>query len=524
VTVQTPPIIHIGIDGGSFKVLDALARRGVMPEYSALVEQGGRARLRSTTPWFTVPAWISWMTGIRAERHGLIYWTATAARDYWERGGAAGRFVASTDIRYPTVFRILSNAGHRVASLNMPVTFPPPDVDGVMVPGFLAPTDSGRVAHPPGFLDRYPDYRVDLEEGPDAGPVRMRTDAQVATFARQMSAMAESRHRVLIDLLLEEFRLASVVYVGADRLSHVAWPQVEAVMRRAAETEGEKAIEAYYATIDRLLGDTRRALPHAVLLITSDHGQGPPPPRVIAPNVWLQERGWITLRAREARRAAHLLAWPGLRRRLWAVYRKLRNMPRGSAPFVDWERTDAYGIILPHCRAMGIAVRGDRQLQEQIAQALLALTDSETGEAPVRRVLFASDICDDHARSTFPELIALLKEGYGAVGSLDGPVVRSSEGGPSGYHEPDGILAAVGPGVGRGEHPEASICDIAPSLLMLCGVRPPEEMDGRVIPWLGTAGHLTDVAAEPEPVSDEGLDRGEEDRIAEHLRSLGYIE
>jgi hypothetical protein len=49
-------------------------------------------------------------------------------------------------------------------------------------------------------------------------------------------------------------------------------------------------------------------------------------------------------------------------------------------------------------------------------------------------------------------------------------------------------------------------------------------MDGRVIPWLGTAGHLTDVAAEPEPVPDEGLDRGEEDRIAERLRSLGYIE
>src|SRR5439155_20816393 len=98
VTTGGARVIHFGLDGGSFGVLDRLASRGVMPEYGQVLRKGGWAVLRSTTPWFTVPGWVTWMTGVPPERHGLIYWTSTSARDYWERGGSSRRFVASSDI------------------------------------------------------------------------------------------------------------------------------------------------------------------------------------------------------------------------------------------------------------------------------------------------------------------------------------------------------------------------------------------------------------------------------------------
>jgi predicted AlkP superfamily phosphohydrolase/phosphomutase len=465
------------------------------------------------------------MTGVKAERHGLIYWTATAARDFWSRRDSGGVVVALTDVRHPTVFRILSNAGVRVASLNMPVTFPPLALDGVMVSGFLAPTDLERVASPPGFLDRYPDYRVDVAQAPDGAPIPTRTDAEVAGYARDMARMAEARHRVFLDLLSDGFGLASIVYVGSDRLSHVAWPQVNAILTRPGVSEGERAVESYYRLLDRLLGETRRAASDALLLITSDHGQGPAPPRCIAPNVWLRQRGWLVGRGETTRRLSHLIARPSLRARLWKSYRKRRNIPRGSMPFIDRKRTVAYGIPMSHCRVMGVAVRGDRPLQEEIARELLAITDPETGSPPVRDVLFASEICDEHGLSTYPELIAVLNQDYGCVGSLDGPVVGPAAVAPSGYHEPDGIVMALGAGITPGAHPAADISDIAPTILTFFGIAPSEVMDGAAIPWIVNGSQrLLPVLADAEPTREDALTDGEEEEIAEHLRDLGYVD
>src|SRR5205823_12533147 len=89
-------------------------------------------------------------------------------KDHRRREGV-DRFVTSRDISYPTIFELASHAGLRVASLNMPVTFPPLSGNGVIVSGFPCPLDPERVAHPPRFLQTYPDYGVDVEDTP--GPL-----------------------------------------------------------------------------------------------------------------------------------------------------------------------------------------------------------------------------------------------------------------------------------------------------------------------------------------------------------------
>ena len=528
---QAARVIHFGIDGGSFRVLDALASRGVMPEYARLRKEGGSAVLRSTIPWFTVPAWVTWMTGVAAERHGLIYWTAMSPRDYWERAGQARKFVTSTDVPYPTVFELLSDAGIPLVSINMPVTFPPPKVNGVMVAGFGSPPDPERAAHPPGFLRAYPEYRIDLEDSVPAvlGGGRLgdqRTHADIVSYATRLADMAEARHRVVMDVLSGGFGLVSVVYVGADRLSHVAWPEVRAILHKPARTETELAVESYYRTLDRVLGETRLAARGSLFLVTSYHGQGPPPDKELALNVWLHQRGWLALRGSGVRRVAHAFGSTRLRRGLWNAWRRVRNIPVGASPYVEWNRTVAYGIPMSHCRAYGVAVRGDRRFQEEIGAALLDLVDPETDLHPVERILFAEDLCQDGARSRYPELVALLHSDYGVTSKLNGQAVRKAAPGVSAYHEPEGILLAAGAGVLPGEHADASIADIAPTVLSAAGVAPPSHMDGKQLPWIVES---SPALRPPDPVIRTGVSSAvltEEDEaiMARHLRDLGYID
>ena len=515
-------VVHIGIDGGSYGVLDAIADRGIMPAYRRFREAGGTATLRSTTPWFTVPAWITWMTGVSAERHGYIYWTNTSASDHWAREGA-DRFVSALDIPYPTIFRIASEAGLRVASVNMPVTFPPATLNGVMVSGFLGPTDPTRVAHPPGFLRRYPDYEVDLEGGPETGSPKLRSDREVAQYASRLSSMAEVRLRVLSDLLEEGFDLTSMVFVGTDRLSHVAWPQIEAVLERDPLSPGEEAVLQYYRTLDRVLEMSSRRAPDALIVISSDHGQGPPPPRLIAPNVLLREWGQLTLRT-HARRAARLVPWSGLRRRIFTVWRRFRNLPKGSAPFVDWTKSPAFAVAMPHCRLFGIALR-DGDPGADLPKRLMDLVDPDTGERPIADVLNRADLCDGHGMDTYPALLVQTSPGYGVTTGVEGPVFRTTPPGPSGYHEPDGILLASGPGVSAGRQREVSIADVAPTLAAYLGIEPPEHMDGTRIPWIAPKDSPPlAVKINDDPAAGPSLTKEEEAAIAQHLRDLGYVD
>lgn len=521
-------VIHLGIDGGSFRVLDALTATGVMPEFGQLWAEAGRADLRSTIPWFTVPGWVTWMTGIRAERHGMISWTATPPRDVWT-GQGRRRIVTAEDIRYPIVFRILADAGVRVVSINMPVTFPPARIDGVMVAGFPAPTDPARAFHPPTLFQRYPSYRIDSDEssvavlGHGTGGVG-RTDRQIESYADSLASMARTRHRLFMDLVSNDIGLMSVVYVGVDRLSHVAWPQMEAVLSGHPATPGERAVSNYFQTLDRLIGETRRAARDGLFLVTSDHGLGPPPRREVAPNGWLRQQGLLSLRAQGARRVVHLLTSPRLRRWVWTRWRRARGMPADRSPHVAWDDTLAYAMPVPHCRAFGVVVRGGRETLHEIATGLADLRDPESGAAPVERVVFCDDVCDEGARASYPDLLILLTSDFGATDKVDGPVFRPAPDGPSGYHEPEGILLAAGSDVRPGWHDEVAIADIAPTLLSSLGYEPPEHMDGTVIRWISPARPVRTVERTIEPGASGALTRDEETAIGEHLRALGYID
>jgi hypothetical protein len=92
----------------------------------------------------------------------------------------------------------------------------------------------------------------------------------------------------------------------------------------------------------------------------------------------------------------------------------------------------------------------------------------------------------------------------------------------SGYHLPEGILVASGPGIARGARPRgAGLLDVAPTLLYLSGAPIPQAMEGRVLEEIIDPARLD---AEPPRFEEIPLERAPiDEEKAEAVRAIPYI-
>src|SRR3954471_18997287 len=130
--MPTPKLIVVGLDAATFDVIDPLVEAGDLPNLAGLIERGARGPLRSTTHPLTPLAWTTMVTGVNAGHHGI--W------DFSERDetGYGLRLVNGSSARAPALWTRLAAAGRRVGVVNVPFTWPAPDVDGFVIAGMDA--------------------------------------------------------------------------------------------------------------------------------------------------------------------------------------------------------------------------------------------------------------------------------------------------------------------------------------------------------------------------------------------------
>ena len=230
------PTILIGLDGATFTVLDPYMERGVMPFLAELCARGTRAELRSIMPPLTPPAWTSLVTGKRPGQHGIF--------DFFQKeepGSVYFAFASSQQVGAATIWTLASEQQRRVISLNFPLMFPPPPVEGAVVPGGMMPWRQLRLGcHPPGLFDR-------LQGAPRAS-TRARCStwssrSRRSTAARMRSSptgssstsVASSAGRRSLRHLMETepADLVGVLFDGVDKLQHLCWRFIDPACRPA---------------------------------------------------------------------------------------------------------------------------------------------------------------------------------------------------------------------------------------------------------------------------------------------------
>ena len=209
-TMKRYKVLVIGLDGATFDLIRPWAAAGHLPTLSRLMSQGAGGELRSTIPPMTAPAWTSFITGKNPGKHGLYDWIRRHADDY------SVYPVTARHCAEPTLWALLSAAGLRVCVFNVPMTYPPQPVNGLMISGLPAPSVQAGITYPPELLTE-----IETQVGkyllyPDPGQAY--SDAGIDAFIHGLESYvsrlstpiselyAKEAMRLIINNLYEAFR------------------------------------------------------------------------------------------------------------------------------------------------------------------------------------------------------------------------------------------------------------------------------------------------------------------------------
>jgi len=466
----------LGLDGGTFDLLDPLMEAGELPFLRSLVQKGARAPLRSVYPAKTIPAWYSFATGKDPGELGIFGFT--------EPGEGPGRSRLVQSFRPQEAFwDRLSRLGKKVGVLNFPIATPYP-LHGFVLPGMLSERPS---TYPTGLRDeveaaigsRYPGELPAFREANRDAWIAEATNA-VAQRAKAAATLAV-RHRP--DFLFALFR-------ETDRIEHQHWAELGRPVRAIPPD-----LLGFWRTVDRACQEVDTAFQSGggavVTLVISDHGHGAVRSDFLT-NRWLARENLLVFhRPREADRRSVLSRLilnaqrlPFARRasrRLADVLRdghfaEIAALLGGGASFeemagrVDWKRTVAYSYPIPegiYLNPFNPDLTAERRSEvlREIRRRLESYPEAKI------EVLRPEEIYRGRNFQHAPALLIRV-DGMTTEPRMDlsyhEPLIRDR---PeffygSGCHRMDGILIAAGDGVRPGARPAPlDLLDVGPTIL-----------------------------------------------------------
>jgi predicted AlkP superfamily phosphohydrolase/phosphomutase len=440
-TARDERVVVLGLDGVPFTYAQDLIAAGELPNFAAIVREGASVQMDTTIPNVSSVAWATFMTGQNPGRHKIFGFVDR------EPGSRKLYIPNSRTMASTTLWETLSAAGKRVFAMNVPVTYPPRPVNGIVVGCFLSPSVEKAAPTPEiaSALKRL-NYCVDA----DSQLAHRDKDGFLAhldeVFERRLDAMRYFWRRERWDFFMAHI-------METDRLHHFFWKQMEEGDARYAP-----AFLDFYRRLDAVLGEVRSWLDEDTkLVVLSDHGFCSVKQQVNV-NTWLHETGYLSYVADNGKKGLDTLA-PGTR-----AY----SLDPGRV-FVSLRGRDPDGAVAPGAEY--------ERTRDELAEGLLGMRDPESGEPMVERVYRREEIYAGPHTSAAADLVLAMREGYDPKGAFRQDALTYRDSALVGMHTtPDALLYVEGvPRLERRPH----IVDVAPTILDLLGVPPPPELDGR---------------------------------------------
>ncbi|AHF99754.1 phosphodiesterase [Halostagnicola larsenii XH-48] len=534
----------IGIDAGCIPVFDRLSEAGLIPTIDRLCTDGVRAPLESQIPPWTPSAWPSIYTGVNPGQHGVVGFVGYDGYDY--------HVSSNEDVREHSIWDLLDRHGHSSVIVNAPVTHPPDEFNGAVIPGFLGPENPP--CHPAGLLD-------DVREA--IGDYRV-----YPSYTRDDETVSE-REKIGEYLNLVEMRGAAFRYLVDEFEPEFGFLQFQKTDTVFHEFEGEQEkVDAVYEETDKQIAKTLEACDPDRIFLVSDHGMGPYEGHEFRVNEYLRDQGYIETMIG----GKGMPSWTPMRRRL-----------REGEEVETWE-PGATARAASIAAQFGVTANRIREALERVGLADIAIKYAPGGVSRTanEQVDFAESKAYLRARTELGVRINLEgrepdgvvpPEEYEAVRDeliRDLEAVETPEGEPvfetvepreeyfhgecveetvdivtipadfehalteqlggDGYfgpvepwnHKIDGIFAAAGAGIDEeATIDRAHLYDVAPTVLAAMGVPYSDRMDGEVVPVVDSVDPVT-YPAYSESESREQPEANED--VTERLADLGYMD
>ena len=449
---RPPKLVVLSIDGVPHGLLNELMAAGHMPAMARLCEQHGQPRMmRSVLPTVSCVAWACYATGRNPGKHGIFGFIDRRPGSY------ELRFPNAATMRGPNLWEILSQAGRKVFGMNVPGTYPPRAVNGILIGGFLSPS-LAKAAYPPslvGYLQSI-DYRIDS----DAALARQSKEKMLDDLEVTLARRAQAAFHFLAQ---EDWDFFHVHIMGTDRINHFLLERY-----RSGDAKFAPAFAAYYRKVDGVIEQLVEAIgAETPLMILSDHGFCTIRYEVQLSR-YLIEKGWTT----PAAEVKTPLSFDPARTRAFCL------IP--GRIYINVTGREAAGCVPPE--EYDAARRA-------VADDLLALRDPQ-GRAVIKAVLRREELYWPPGRSgpdgrdaspaglppyaMGPDLVAVPHDGYDLKMGLTAPEVflRTALEGMHTYH--DALCLARGLELPDGD---LEIRQLAGAILSALDVPAPEELD-----------------------------------------------
>jgi len=497
-----PKIIVIGVDGATLDLMKSWMDEGKLPMFAKIQKQGVYGDLQSTTPYYSAPAWVSMVTGCNPGKHGIY--------DFFCTDTFSKKIINSRYRKTQAIWNILTSAGHKSIVVNVPGTYPPEKMNGIMITGLLTPSPDSEFTYPKnikkdlvkGKLGEYELEQVAVDDIPKNLSARYTPEK----FAKQINEITTSHAKVTMNLMKRhEWDFTMVVFRGTDDVQHLLWERKDLIL-------------SCYRTADDYIGKMMEQHPDAIFIIVSDHGFGKPQKYFYVNNA-LYNAGYLkTISDPRLNLSTFMTKLFGMTSRFIFHLVPIRKLVRssigrkfilsgGSSSNIDFSRTKAFyhsvcsrgiRINLKEKYKQGIIDKKEyEKTREELIIFLKNIKDPETGKTIVKNIYKWEEIYGKNAVNDPLDIIFDLEEEYGAQELLHPPedqqyVFQSKNELMSilskpgfydwmGDHRPNGIFFMYGKNIKSNKKIDASIVDIVPTILSAMGVPIPNNIDGKVI-------------------------------------------
>ena len=532
-------VFVIGLDGATWDILTPLIKQNKMPFLATLINNGVWGILESTIPPMTGPAWASFQTGLSPGSHGIFHFLD------FDKKAERFSFVNSSTVTAPTIWEIVSQYGKKVVSINVPLTYPPFEINGIMISGMPVPDARSRITYPDAIyekmLNRIKEYRLTVDK-------HVYYSRGLKHFINEGINTIQIREKAALYILQNyEWDLFMVHFQLVDVIQHALWHIIE---KTSDHGDGKFAmVSRFYQAIDSIIGRLINAVnDSSIIIVMSDHGFGGHK-KALYLNNWLVNQGLLALNKRWKTSILRGHLAPLIKRidkyKLRALFLSLEKREhinlRGFNARIDWSKTAAYSIPSGQYASIFLTAKETdtkkhSQLKDSIIAALSELTDPHTGERIIVRIHRKEEIYKGSYLHKAPDIAVVARDDY----IFDFHITDSSKAliqdinpsyQPTGSHRMDGILTMSGNSINKGLNlSRAKIIDLAPTILYALGMPIPSQMEGKVLEEVFSPDFLENnrpVMSNAVGKSDKS--RGfvfspeEQEDIEDMLKGLGYL-